>query len=171
LSKKNFIPSPDLSLLLTKRVLKLYKSKVVGGRTSSGLASFFAGASSSPSSSFLATTLAAAFFSSFGGNVGLIDFYASLMFPSLLTTCGNLMNFSNHVVTLTIAFLKPGSKTIWKAKVRRVPIEISAAVIPLPTKKSFPYRWVLITPKLVLKFLSASLYVSTSTGPHPKVAL
>jgi len=61
----------------------------VGGRTSRGLASFFAGASSS-SSSFLAATLTAAFFSSFAGKFGLTAFYESLMFPILLATWGNL---------------------------------------------------------------------------------
>jgi len=75
------------------------------------------------------------------------------------------------VVTLPIAFLKPGSKTSWKANVRKVPITISAAVTPLPTKNVFPYKWVLITPRLVLKFLSASAYDSASTGAHPKIAL
>jgi len=61
------MPAPLLSGVFTKKVLKSYKLKVVGGRTSRGFSSFFFGFSSSSSSfySFFATgAFTGSFFSS-----------------------------------------------------------------------------------------------------------
>lgn len=118
--------------MLTKKVLKAKRSKGDGGRTSKGFSSFLVGAASSSS---LASDLAgAAFFSYFGARMGLKVFWANLTAPTLLTTCGSLKNFSKKVVTLGMAFLKPGSKAIWKGISKCMAITISATVMFEPTR-------------------------------------